>query len=414
MSGEVRGSKMPHVCEVCSQELIGPTLDLGSHPLCDDLQRLDSHVIAPPYEQIIQLCSTCLTAHQLNPVEKEKLFKPDYHYRAGLTTDVLNGMEDLVSMILDLEHDRKSRIVLDVGCNDGSLLGIFKKRFPEIITIGVDPTNAIKESGSKIDYPIQSFFNENTANQILEKFGRPDIITFTNVFAHIENLPQLLSAIKILVSEKTTLVIENHYLGAILEKNQFDTFYHEHPRTYSAHSFQHIAQSLGMSIKSIELPKRYGGNIRVVMVKTKIQESAAFLGELKLESNFLERFERMQTVFENWKLDSMAVIGDLAKGGEIYGKSLPGRAVMLISSLGLDNDFMPAVFEQNKSPKVGHYVPGTKIKILSDDELLELKPRKVIVWGWHIADEVCEYLKQIGFRGEIWVPLPSFRLYKIV
>ena len=87
---------------------------------------------------------------------------------------------------------------------------------------------------------------------------------------------------------------------------------------------------------------------------------------------------------------------------------------MLISALGINAEEMPAVFEQALSPKVGFYVPGTQIEILSDEQILATSPSRIIVWGWHIADEICSYLAELGYKGEIWVPLPKFELYKII
>ena len=65
------------------------------------------------------------------------------------------------------------------------------------------------------------------------------------------------------------IIIENHYLGEVIKKTQFDTFYHEHPRTYSLSSFMKIADNLKMNITKFEFPKRYGGNIRVFIEKKK-------------------------------------------------------------------------------------------------------------------------------------------------
>jgi SAM-dependent methyltransferase len=403
---------MEQKCEVCQELLTGPILNLGKHPLCDDLYLSDHEDIVPAYLQLIQLCTTCLTAHQLEPVTKEKLFKPDYHYRAGLTRDVLQGMEDLTKKVTGLLASIDSKIVLDIGCNDGSLLGYFKKQMPNSVTIGVDPTNAILEGGKKIDHVYHSFFNEEIALAILEEQGAPDVITFTNVFAHIEDLPSLLKALKILLHSNSILVIENHYLGAILERNQFDTFYHEHPRTYSATTFSYIAESLGMQISSIEFPHRYGGNIRVILSskeKPKLQIESALVSR---EEKFIKDFEGLQVTYDLWKSKSALMIEELKKRGGVYGKSLPGRAVMLISSLGIDSEFMPGVYEQDHSPKVGYLVPGTKIKILPDSQMLKQKPEVIIVWAWHIIEEICKYLEESGFRGEVWVPLPTFKLYK--
>ena len=393
---------------------MGPILDLGEHPLCDDLLEIGNSSAVPRYRQLIQLCSTCLTAHQLVPVKKEELFKSDYHYRAGLTQDVLSGMRDFTSKVISTSKSHQPKSVLDIGCNDGSLLGFFKELLPSIETIGVDPTNAILESEGKIDFSYKGFFDKSIAIQILQEHGQPDVISFTNVFAHIEDLPSLLESIQILLGPQTILAIENHYLGAILERNQFDTFYHEHPRTYSAKSFEYIAGSLGLEIISTEFPSRYGGNIRVLMSS----EIEAFFNSDKDsvsdESEFLTAFEKLQIVFDTWREDSKIVINSLESQGKFHGKSLPGRAVMLISALDLDASQMPAIFEQEKSPKVGFFVPGTSIEVRSDNELLRLNPVRIVVWAWHIVDEICDYLVSLNFHGEVWVPLPKFEVYKIL
>lgn len=397
-------------CEVCNSLLEGPILDLGYHPLCDDLVQASSVSGVPVFHQEIQLCSNCLTAHQLHQVDKTYLFKKTYHYRSALTKDVLSGMNDLVDSVNQEFPLGRDSTVLDIGCNDGSLLDIFKSKY-SVKTIGVDPTDAIIDGIKKIDFPIQDYFTPALAKEIVEKHGKPDVITFTNVFAHIEDLKSLLLAIRLLRKDSTLLVIENHYLGSILSNHQFDTFYHEHPRTYSVESFKHIAESLGMKIKSLQFPRRYGGNIRVMF---QVDSDASSSITYPSEENFLPRFEQMKSIFENWKLESKQVVESLSKDGPLYGKSLPGRAVMLITSLDINAKIMPRLFEQNNSPKVGYLVPGTQIEICKDSDLTILKPHRLIVWSWHIIEEICSYLEGIGYKGEIWVPLPKFSLYKTI
>jgi SAM-dependent methyltransferase len=398
------------ICEVCSGTFGDLTLDLGNHPLCDDLAPIGSDQSVPKFHQLVSLCEQCLTAHQMVPVEKELLFKPTYHYRAALTKDVLSGM---LSLVQSLEHElhnfEKSFTVLDIGCNDGSLLGIFKEVYG-CTTIGVDPTGAILESEGKVDFKFNEYFTDVTASSISAIASEVNLITFTNVFAHIEDLPSLLRNLKTLISDKTTVVIENHYLGAILNRNQFDTFYHEHPRTYSLRSFQYIAASLGLVITNAEFPSRYGGNIRVTMKRFGLEADLSRFSAQ--EDSFVDSFLALQNAYDVWKSHSLKVIAEIGDRGLIYGKALPGRAVMLISALGITEKMMPKVFEQPKSPKVGNYIPGTRIEIQSDDILLDEKPEVLIVWSWHIVDEIVGYLDLLGFRGEIWVPLPEFRLYR--
>lgn len=397
-------------CEVCNSPMGKIVLDLGPHPLCDDLVPFGSEVQAEEFHQLIGLCEVCLTAHQKIPVVKEKLFKSDYHYRAALTVDVIQGMNNLVEQIIkDLNSENKSITVLDIGCNDGSLLGIFKNKY-QCTTIGIDPTEAIFESGNKIDFKFNEYFSRSTVEKIKKLSLTIDVITFTNVFAHIENLPELIENLKLLINDSTKLVIENHYLGSILSNNQFDTFYHEHPRTYSLKSFEFIAKTIGLVITDVKFPSRYGGNIRVTMEKNGNKADLKLFNQLELE--FIAKFELLQGKYDIWKKESQIILRSLLEDGPIYGKALPGRAVMLINSLKIDSRMMPAIFEKPNSPKINNFVPGSKIKILSDDELLQVNPKIIIVWSWHIIVEIVEYLDRLGYQGEIWVPLPEFKKYR--
>ena len=82
---------------------------------------------------------------------------------------------------------------------------------------------------------------------------------------------------------------------------------------------------------------------------------------------------------------------------------------MLINSLDLDATKMPRVFEKPTSPKVGHFVPSTRIEIVSDEYLAEAPEENLIIWAWHIADEILPYLETVGFKGTVWQPLPTFQ-----
>jgi D-mycarose 3-C-methyltransferase len=132
------------------------------------------------------------------------------------------------------------------------------------------------------------------------------------------------------------------------------------------------------------------------------------------EGNFVNEFGGIQKTYDGWKLASLDKIGNILKEGPMIGKSCPARSVMLFSSLEMDSQKMRSVFEHPNSPKIGHYVPGTEIPIVSDNSLHADKSRNLILWSWHIAYELVPYLKDIGFRGNIWTPLPQFKLLEVI
>lgn len=390
-------------CEVCGNKQLTPVLDLGLHPMCDDLVPVGDTRDCREYPIEILLCENCLTAHQRYQVPKQDLFPSTYHYRSRFTADVLNGMSELVDSCEKRFGNLTNKIVLDIGCNDGSLLDFFKRK--GATTIGIEPTDAYMDAKEKGHTTYNNFLSEEVADVIATEHGKPDFITFTNVFAHIEDLNEVLNSLKRLIGPSTMIVIENHYLGAVLDGNQFDTFYHEHPRTYSYTSFVHMARSLGTELQVVEFPSRYGGNIRVFLGDIKTTDSSVDLDALSVkESQFLEDFKNLRVNVEEWRVKKGNAIKELVRQhGKLRCKAFPGRAAILVKLLGLNSDSISAVFEKPGSLKIGHYLPGTQIEIHSDDELFALpdKNQPILNLAWHIPKEIRTYLTDNGYTGSI-------------
>ena len=391
-------------CEVCGATHLESVLNLGSHPMCDDLVPIGETRICKEYPIEILFCNACRTAHQRFQIPKEQLFPQSYHYRSRHTADVLSGMQDLVASYIKSSNNLVGKKILDIGCNDGSLLGFFSEK--GAITFGIEPTGAYSDAQAKGHIVIHSYFTERTAKEFVSKYGHPDLITFTNVFAHIEDLGEILRAINVLRHPATSIMIENHYLGAVLERQQFDTFYHEHPRTYSYGSFMKIADTLGMQVGLAQFPSRYGGNIRVLLHSPEgdsaiAHDKADEIG--RSEANFFKDFRTLAANIDQWhnaKSDEIAAAVNLY--GPLVAKAFPGRAAIPIKMLGIDQSMVSAVYEKPQSDKIGHYVPGTRIPILSDEFILNNhhEDSPIVNLAWHIAQEIQDYMQIQGYQGK--------------
>lgn len=387
-------------CEVCGSNDLRHVLDLGRHPMCDDLVPVGEERVCKEYPIDILFCERCITAHQHYQIPKQELFPPSYHYRSRHTADVVNGMRQLVDACEQMTGGLENRRVLDIGCNDGSLLSIFAERGAK--SFGIEPTSAARDAEERGHTVITDFLSEEIAERFVSEYGRPDLITFTNVFAHIEDLKGVIRALKVLASPTTMIVVENHYLGAILEKDQFDTFYHEHPRTYSYTSFAFIADALSMRIATVEFPRRYGGNIRVFMKHADVSGTHDCWDELHAkELSFGAGLEQLASRIGIWRVKKLAEIrAEVSRHGKMAAKAFPGRAAIPIKMLGLDEDTISAVYEKPASGKIGHYVPGTRIPIRSDDEFTGSEG-PILNLAWHISDEIRSYMRGRGYNGAI-------------
>ena len=246
-----------------------------------------------------------------------------------------------------------------------------------------------------------SYFNLEVVRKIKKKYKKIDIITFTNVFAHIENFRELIKNLKNLISKETIIVIENHYLGAVTNKNQFDTFYHEHPRTYSLNSFLHMQKLLTLNLTRVSFPKRYSGNIRVFFQKKKNITNYKFF--LKKEKKFQEQLKKMKFKISKWKKKKIKLIKNIVSiHGPVPAKAFPGRAAIILRLLKVDEKMIKCVYEKNSSLKINHYVPGTKIPILSEKNLLKEKSETPIInLAWHISKEIKMYISKMGMKNKI-------------
>jgi len=388
-------------CEVCGGPRPPSVLDLGPHPMCDDLVPVGDARVCREYPIEILYCSTCRTAHQRFQVPKRELFPITYHYRARFTADVLNGMRGLVDSVEQRFGPLAGKKVLDIGCNDGSLLDFFRER--GALTFGIEPTGACADAAAKGHTTTNDYLSPDVAGAFVARHGQPDFVTFTNVFAHIENLAEVFESLRTLCGPATRIVIENHFLGAVLDGRQFDTFYHEHPRTYSYTSFSFMARALGMTIQHAEFPARYGGNIRVVLG----QGTGAPFDDSQIvarETGYAAAMSRLGAEVAEWRAKKSARIRELVKRhGPLRAKAFPGRAAILVKLLNLDVADVAVVYEKPGSLKIGHYLPGTRIPIRSDDDLFaekDLTP-PILNLAWHIPKEIHGYLQRAGYRGEI-------------
>jgi 2-polyprenyl-3-methyl-5-hydroxy-6-metoxy-1,4-benzoquinol methylase len=387
-------------CEICNRKNLHSVLDLGEHPLCDDLIKIGSKKTNKLYKIEILFCKHCVTAYQKFQVKKKVLFPLNYHYRSNLTKDVLSGMHQLVEDCKKTTGSLKNKIVLDIGCNDGSLLNIFKKN--KSITIGIEPTNACKAARKKGHRIFQGYIDDKIIQKIKKEYKGVDIITFTNVFAHIEDLGKLIKNLKKIIGDKTVLIIENHYLGSIIDKNQFDTFYHEHPRTYSLTSFIKMSKLLNMKLLKYAFPKRYGGNIRVYYSRNNLKNFTN-IKLIRKEKNFFNRIKNFDELIKTWKKKKL---NEILKLNSIYGplpaKAFPGRAAILLKVLNLKKQHIDCIYEKPDSNKIGYYAPGTNIPIKSDNKLRKnINNRPLINLAWHIKNEIQRYLKSLKINSRV-------------
>jgi hypothetical protein len=300
------------------------------------------------------------------------------------------------------------------ACNDGTLLEAFKRRGCRVV--GVEPTNVARLTTERGIDVCQQFFGEVLAQDIVAAVGQAKLVTMTNVFAHMGDLGEVMRGLVALLAEDGVFISESHYLLDVLEKNQFDTVYHEHIRTYSLKALMALFPQYGLEIFDVARTARYGGNIQVKVARQGKRPISSSVGELlaleeasglhRMESwhAFAGRCRRQRDAFMRW------LYGARMRGESVAGNSCPGRCATLLNWYGVSVDQMPYLAELPTSLKIGKYLPGRHIPVVNNERVRREQPDNLVLLAWHYGEQIAARLRKEGVESRLVKPLPEFEL----
>jgi len=397
-------------CQICDNSKLEPILFLGYLPPVNQLHFINEKLHEQPsYPAQLLYCSTCHLVQLGLIVNPKILFPPEYPYTSSTTKVLRDNFSELYQeckTIVDLHSDD---LVMDIGSNDGNLLINFKDNHK---VLGITPEEIGKIAIEKGIPTIIDYFNKVTVEKVKKDYGKSKVITATNVFAHIDNINEIMELILELLTEDGVFISESHYLLPLIEKLQYDTIYHEHLRYYSLHSLKYLFETHDLEIIHTKEIPTHGGSVRVYAArkgKYKIKTEVATL--LEKEKNVVLKKEKLLEFKEKIilsKLELYNLLCDIKKENKIiFGIGAPSRASTLINYLGLDDGIIDCVAEIKGSHKIGKYIPGTIIPVVEESKLYEDQPDFALILSWHIADELVHKLKQKGFKGKFIIPLPK-------
>ena len=213
-----------------------------------------------------------------------------------------------------------------------------------------------------------------------------------------------------LIETDGIFVSESHYFLSLVNTLQYDTIYHEHLRYYTVRSLKNIFKKYGMKIIKVKKINTHGGSIRVYATKNKkylVDKSVkkALIEEKKfLSKKNIKIF--CNKVFES-KVNLLNMLRKIrSKNNNIYGVGAPSRATTLVNYVGITEEIIDCICEIKGSHKINHYLPGTRIPIVSEEQIFKKKPKYLLLLSWHISKELIRNLKKKGYKGKFIIPLP--------
>lgn len=403
-------------CRGCKGVSFARVLSLGAQPLANAFLRaedLGKPELAFPLE--VYFCRDCALVQLCDIVSPELLFK-HYVYVSSTSPFFTAHFKSFAESAARRFHLTSRSLVVDIGSNDGILL----KPFTElgIRVLGVDPAEKIAALATARGIEtLPHFFTPEVARDIAARQGRAAIITATNVFAHVNDLDELVAGVRILLADDGVFIIEAPYLVDFLEKNLFDTVYHEHLSYFSVSSLKTLLERLGMKIIDVEKVESHGGSLRVFAeaqdVAYPVNDAVAhFIADE--ESRGLESimvYEEFAKRVEQNKRELTALLKKIkTEGKTIAGYGAPAKGNTLLNYFGIGADMLDYIVDDS-AWKQGLYTPGMHIPVVSAKKLSEVRPDYILILAWNFAPSLMQrmqWFSQAG--GKFIIPVPTPRI----
>ena len=406
-------------CRLCDKKNLFEFLDLGFHPPSDQFKEKRQIDFPTTYYPLkVYSCNSC-GFKQLNYVVKpEILYQDNYPYESSLTkTGKIHWKEFADSTVKDYGLV-KNNLAVDIGSNTGVLLEAFKDNNLKIV--GVDPAPNICKIANKRGIPtINSFFNYRSVKKILSKYGKANVITGTNVFAHVHNLKEFIKNIKKLINKKKGIfIIEVPYFLNLMKDLEYDTIYHEHLSYITVIPLIKFLKKFNFEIIDIQEKDIHGGSIRIFISKTgnyKKNKSVAKICKIeeKAKLNSKKTLLEFQKRVKQNRFDLITLLLKLKKANKrIVALSAPAKGMTLLNYAKLDADFLDYATEKSKI-KQNLYTPGVNIPVFSDQKILKTKPDYALLLAWNFSREIIKNnVKFLKRGGKFIIPIPKVKVIK--
>ncbi len=415
----MNGIKIIEKCRACGSDKFLPIISLGEHYISNFIESEEEQekIKKVPLELI--LCENCKLLQLKHNAPSEAMWNEQYWYKSAINRMIRDDLKNIVEKSQRLIELKKEDIVIDIGCNDGTLFDFYRN---EATLVGFEPSkNVAKEAEEKGFEIINNFFN---AEDFKKEFGdkKAKVITAISMFYDLEDPNKFLRDIASILDKEGLFIIQQNYLVSMLKQNAVDNICHEHREYYSLHSLKNLLDKHGLEIFDLILNDINGGSIRTY-IRFKESEkplppegaeeriSEVEKEEIEMELHTSKPYQEFALRIDNTKKQLL----EFFKREKVAGKIICGcgastRGNTTLQYFGLGPDLITCIFDRNPD-KWGKKTIGSLIPVESPDRIDEFKLEYQLVLIWHIfkgiGDDEKEFVKK---GGKFILPFPTIKI----
>jgi len=403
-------------CRACYSDKLSPILSLGNQYVTNFINSEDEQGERIPLDLV--LCGNCSLLQLRHNTPPQLTWNDQYWYKSGISSTIVADLNDISKKAQAIRKLNGGDIIVDIGCNDGTLLDSYAS---SIKRIGFEPSkNVAEEAKIKGHFGINDFFNFEAFR---EKFGseKAKVITAISMFYDLDNPNQFLDDVVSSLDDNGLFVIQQNYLATMLEQNAFDNICHEHREYYSLSSLEKLLGRHSLEVFDVEQNSINGGSIRTYIKKEESKLPPSEGGQQRLEDirkyeaslgldtaePYLEFAKRIDSI----RIQLLKFLNEqknLKKRIAIYGASTRGN--IALQYFGLGPNLIGCIADMN-SDKWGKKTVGSLIPIVSPEEMRKKRPDYLLVNTWHFFDEIKKQEKAYHETGgKFVVALPQFKV----
>ena len=398
-------------CRFCGASLRATMVDLGMSPLANAYLTAERLLQMEPFYPLrVYVCERCWLVQLEAFTAPESMFS-DYAYFSSYSDSWLQHARAYVEMAVERFSLTATSQVVEIASNDGYLLQYFVAR--GIPVLGIEPAENIAAAAQQRGIAtLVRFFGEDLAKQLVVRGTQADLVVGNNVLAHVPQLNDFVSGLKIVLKPHGVVTMEFPHLLRLMAEKQFDTIYHEHFSYFSFRTVRAVFAAHGLTLFDVEELPTHGGSLRIYArhredtshpVTPRVpallgREEAAGLQCVDTYLAFAEEVKATKRRCLEFFLQAKQQAKSLA------GYGAPAKGNTLLNYLGVRTDFLD--YTVDRSPhKQGRFLPGTHIPILHPDVITTTKPDYLVILPWNIQDEVRQQMAHIRAWGGRFVTL---------